>query len=163
LSTTATAASHVGSFAISAAGATDPDYTIKFLDSTLTVTPASLTITADDKSKVYGTPLPPLTASYQGFVNGDTPASLTVQPYFFTAAMASSPVGTYPITVSGAVDRDYSIHYVNGTLTISPALANGIILLDPSGKGALTDSGNGKVVVNGGAVIIDSRNSAAGI
>src|SRR5207248_10718396 len=86
-----------------------------------------------------------------------------VQPYLFTAAMVNSPVGTYPITVSGAVDRDYSIHYVNGTLTISSALANGIILLDPSGKGALTDSGNGKVVVNGGAVIIDSNNSAAAV
>jgi VCBS repeat-containing protein len=163
LSTTATASSHVGSFAITAAGGIDADYTIQFGNGTLTVTPASLTITADDKVKVFGAPLPALTASYRGFVNGDTPASLTVQPYLSTAATTNSPVGTYPITVGGAVDRDYSIRYVNGTLTITTALTNGIILLDPSGKGSLTDSGNGKVVVNGGSIIIDSSNSAAAV
>ena len=47
---------------------------------TLTVTPAGLTITADDQTKVYGAALPTLTASYSGFVNGDTAASLTIRP-----------------------------------------------------------------------------------
>ena len=41
------------------------------------MTPAALTITADDKSKVYGAALPTLTASYSGFVNGDDASSLT--------------------------------------------------------------------------------------
>ena len=36
-----------------------------------------LTITADNQTKVYGAALPTLTASYSGFVNGDTAASLT--------------------------------------------------------------------------------------
>ena len=43
--------------------------------SSLFTTP--LTITADDQTKVYGAALPTLTASYTGFVNGDTAASLT--------------------------------------------------------------------------------------
>ena len=47
-------------------------------------------------------------------------ASLTTQPNVTTTATASSPVGTYPITVSGAVDPDYAIRYVAGTLTIVP-------------------------------------------
>ena len=34
-----------------------------------------LTITADNQTKVYGAALPTLTASYTGFVNGDTSAS----------------------------------------------------------------------------------------
>ena len=38
----------------------------------LTVTPAALTITANNQTKVYGAALPTLTASYSGFVNGDT-------------------------------------------------------------------------------------------
>jgi hypothetical protein len=44
---------------------------------TLTLTPALLTITADNKSKLYGAALLPLTASYAGIINGDTPASPT--------------------------------------------------------------------------------------
>ena len=46
----------------------------------LTVTPVALTITADNQTKVYGAALPTLTASYSGFVNGDTSASLTSSP-----------------------------------------------------------------------------------
>ena len=51
-----------------------------YVAGTLTVTPAALTITADNQTKVYGAALPTLTASYTGFVNGDTSASLTTQP-----------------------------------------------------------------------------------
>ena len=44
------------------------------------MTQAALTITANNQSKVYGAALPALTASYSGFVNGDTSASLTTGP-----------------------------------------------------------------------------------
>jgi hypothetical protein len=82
-----------------------------------------LTITADNQTKVYGDPLPTLTASYSGFVNGDTSASLTVQPTITTTATASSDVvpGGYPIMAGGAVDPNYTITYVARTLTIVPA------------------------------------------
>jgi hypothetical protein len=63
---------------------------------TLTVTPASLTITADSKTKVYGAALPTLTASYSGFVNGDTSASLTTRPTLSTTATAASHVAASP-------------------------------------------------------------------
>jgi len=86
------------------------------------ITPAALTITANDQAKAFGAALPSLTASYSGFVNGDTSASLTTQPTLTTTATASSPVGPYPITASGAVDANYSISYVSGTLTIIPAI-----------------------------------------
>lgn len=88
---------------------------------TINVTPVSLQISADSKSKLYGAPLPALTASYQGFVNGDTSASLTTAPTLTTSATSSSPPGNYAINVSGAVDPDYQISYVPGTLTIQPA------------------------------------------
>ena len=39
---------------------------------TLTIDKAALTITANNQTKVYGAALPTLTASYTGFVNGDT-------------------------------------------------------------------------------------------
>src|SRR5262249_30009095 len=86
-----------------------------------TVTPASLTVTADDKSKVYGQPNPTLTARYTGFVNGDTPASLTTPPTLTTPATTGSGAGTYPITAGGASSPDYTIGYVPGTLLVTPA------------------------------------------
>ena len=89
----------------------------------LTVSKATLTITADNQTKVYSAPVPRLTASYQGFVNGDTAASLATAPTLATAASTYSPVsgGPYAINASGAVDPDYNINYVSGTLQVTPA------------------------------------------
>jgi hypothetical protein len=97
------------------------NYKIAYNSGKLTVDPKALTITADNQSKVYWAPLPALTASYDGFVNGDTATSLTTPPILATTGLASSPVGTYPITASGAVDANYSITFVAGTLTVTPA------------------------------------------
>ena len=65
---------------------------------TLTVIPVGLTITANNQTKVYGAAVPTLTASYSGFVNGDTSASLTTQPTLTTTATASSHVSGNPYT-----------------------------------------------------------------
>ena len=123
LATTATASSHVGSYAITASGAASSDYTISYVGGTLTVTPAPLTITANNASKMYGAVIPTLTVHYDGFVNGDTTGSLTTPPVLTTTATASSNVlsGGYDIAVSGATDSDYSFSYVDGTLTVTPA------------------------------------------
>ena len=45
--------------------------------SALNITPASLTITADDKSRPLGVPNPPFTASYAGFQFGETSVALS--------------------------------------------------------------------------------------
>jgi subtilisin-like proprotein convertase family protein len=119
LNTAATPLSHVGNFTITATGASDTNYDITHVNGTLTVTPAPLTITADSTNKVYGAALPIFTASYGGFVNGDTAASLTTPPTITTTATAASPVATYPITAANAVDADYAITYVDGTLTVT--------------------------------------------
>ena len=125
ITTTATAASRVtGSpYAITASGAADPNYTIRYVPGTLTVTPAPLTITAVDQTKVYGAPLPTLTANYSGFVNGDTSAGLTTLPTFATTAACTCHVSNspYSITASGAADPNYTIGYVAGSLTVTPA------------------------------------------
>src|SRR6202030_741966 len=75
--TTATTASAVGTYPITASGATSANYTISYVPGTLTVNPVSLTVTANDQTKAYGAANPLLTVSYSGFVNGDTAASLT--------------------------------------------------------------------------------------
>lgn len=121
LHTTATAASAVGPYAITATGASDTNYSITMNNGTLTITPASLTITASDTNKVYGAALPTFTASYSGFVNGDTVSSLTTPVLLTTTATSASPAGTDVITAGGAADPNYTIGYVNGTLTITKA------------------------------------------
>jgi hypothetical protein len=87
------------------------------------VAPAPLTITANDASKVYGAPLPALTASYNGFVNGDTSLVLSGSPSLTTTATASSAPATYSIVTGPGTlaAADYSFTFVNGTLTVTAA------------------------------------------
>ncbi len=84
----------------------------------LKVDHAALSVTADDKSKAEGVALPELTATYSGFVNGDTPASLDTPAVLSTMATASSDPGDYPINISGATGGNYTITHHPGTLTI---------------------------------------------
>ena len=80
LTTAATAASDVSgnSYPIlaSAGSLSTANYSFIFVSGTLSITPASLTITANNAGMMQGTEVPPLSVSYSGFVNGDSPASL---------------------------------------------------------------------------------------
>ena len=89
---------------------------------TINVNQAPLTITANPQTMVSGDPVPALTVSYSGFVNGDTSGSLTTQPTVSTTGTSSSPPGSYPISVSGADDPNYNINYVPGVLTVIPTM-----------------------------------------
>ena len=133
VSKTSSSEVHVGTYTggITIGGAVDPDYTITYVTGNLTITPAALTITADNKSMLAGGTLPAFTVTYAGFVNGDTAASLTKLPTITTTATSTSPAGTYPITPSGAVDPDYTFTYKAGVLTVE-ATTNAVYLIpDP--------------------------------
>jgi hypothetical protein len=80
---------------------------------------AALTIRADDKTKTVGSANPTLTATYTGFVNGDTAASLDNPVILTTTATTSSPQGTYPITATGADDANYTVTHLSGVLTVT--------------------------------------------
>jgi len=86
---------------------------------TISVARAALTITAQDTTRVAGQANPAFTATYAGFVNGDTAGSLNTGVSLNTTADGTSLPGTYPITASGAVDGNYAITFVAGTLTIT--------------------------------------------
>lgn len=133
--------SPVGTYAghIVPSGQTSTNYAITYVNGTLTVTPAPLTITADGNTKLYGAALPALTATPTGLVSPDTLASIGVTPVLATTATSSSAVGTYPITASGpAATANYSINYVGGTLQVNPAPTTvaGSALPEPSNLGA---------------------------
>jgi hypothetical protein len=89
----------------------------------LGVTPATLTVTAANASRVYGTANPAFTANYAGQQGTDS----------FTAtasstAMAATPVGAVAIVPAvtanpGSSLTNYTVVLVNGTLTITQATA----------------------------------------
>ena len=85
----------------------------------LLVNQAPLTITANNATRAFGAANPTFTATYAGFVNGDTPASLTGTLGCTTTATAASLPGPYPITCSGQTSTNYNITYVPGVLTIT--------------------------------------------
>ncbi|HEV2483574.1 MAG TPA: MBG domain-containing protein [Puia sp.] len=125
---TAVAGSPVGSYALIPSGAQDPNYVINYINGAYTISPAALTITAANATMTYGGTVPALTATYSGFVNGDGPGSLSTLPALTTGATSSTPAGTYPITASGAVDANYAITYVPGTMTIQ----RGVLTITPN-------------------------------
>src|SRR5204862_2452373 len=117
LSTTSTAASHVGGSSIMVAWAVGAHSTSRCVWSSVTVCTVRLTITADNKPKAYGAALPTLTASYAGFVNGDTAASLTTAPALSRTAASRVGKGGSSSRAAGADDADYTISYGEGQLT----------------------------------------------
>ncbi|MDB5348917.1 MAG: hypothetical protein JWN86_164 [Planctomycetota bacterium] len=121
LTTLSTASSAVGPYAIMVSGASATNYVLTYRAGSINVTPASLLITADDKARPYGSANPPLTATYAGFVNGDTAGSLTSPPTLSTPAVPASQVGTYAILASGAASPNYAISYRTGTLAVTAA------------------------------------------
>ena len=122
VSTTATPSSHVSTYPIVLADGSDNNYDLVLGDNILTVTKATLTITAQDQSRAYGAVNPALTVSYSGFVNGDTQSILTTPVSVTTPAIATSPVGTYGIVPSAATADDYAINFVQGTLSVTKAV-----------------------------------------
>jgi len=90
-----------------------------FTNGTLSITPAALTVTADNATRAYGAANPVFTASYAGFRNGDDAAVLAGLT-LATAATGTSAGGAYAITGSGASASNYAITYVDGVLTVLP-------------------------------------------
>jgi hypothetical protein len=121
LSTAAAESSPVGQYAIDQGTLVELlGYMIDFTGENLTITPAPLSVTADDKSKEYGDSNPALTASYSGFKGSDTAAvvgGLTLS----TAATTDSTVGDYTITAADGTATNYTLSFIDGLLTITAA------------------------------------------
>ena len=94
------------------------------VSATLTISQATLMVTANNLSRAYGVANPVLTYTLSGFVNGDTQASATTgTPSLSTTATVSSVVGSYPITpfVGTLAATNYGFTFVNGALTVGTA------------------------------------------
>ena len=88
----------------------------------ITVSKAVLTVSALNRSRIYGSMNPHLVASYSGFVPGDSVAVLGGSLLISTPAVLQSPAGTYPINLSGLTSGNYEINLVPGILTVNRAV-----------------------------------------
>ena len=90
------------------------NYTIDYAGANLSITPRSLTVTAADRTKIYGDSDPALTYVSSGLVAGDS----------FTGALtrtAGNNVGTYAITQGTlTAGTNYTVTYAGANLSITP-------------------------------------------
>ncbi len=85
---------------------------------TYKITPKSVTVTADNKSKVFGETDPKLTAKVAGTLGDD-------KVKYALSREAGEAVGKYEITVKGdKLQGNYTVTYVAGTLTITSQSIN---------------------------------------
>jgi MBG domain (YGX type) len=108
-------------YTITYAYTTDGTFASASTTSTQTVNPATLTITANPETKVYGTADPALAYAVSGFQFSDTAATVvTGSPA--RAAGETVAGGPYAITQGTlAADGNYMIQFSGSTLTITPA------------------------------------------
>ncbi|TXD85880.1 hypothetical protein FUT87_14895, partial [Mitsuaria sp. TWR114] len=152
---TAQGAVNAGSYTLSAQGLSAANYAISYVPGTLTVNPATLTVSAGAASRLYGAADPVLMGSISGFVGGDTLASATTGSLQFSSATtAATPVGHYAVTGGGltANGGNYVIVQAPGNataLSITPApltiTANGA----SKGYDALAFAGGNGVTYSG--------------
>ncbi len=115
--------SAVGTYPITAtltdAGAKLGNYTV-VNSGTLTISPAPLSVVANNASRLYGDANPAFTGTLSGLRNGDA-----ITASFGTTAVATSPVGTYPIVATlvdpGGKAGNYTFTPNSGTLTVTQA------------------------------------------
>jgi ribosomal protein S11 len=89
----------------------------------IVVNAAVLTVTANNASRAYGAANPTFTASFSGFVNGDTLSVLSGALSLTATATPTSAPGTYTITSAAGTlaASNYTFNFANGTLTVIAA------------------------------------------
>jgi hypothetical protein len=111
-SLTRDAGENVGSYAINQGTLANSNYEITFVSANLTVSKKAVTVTAEAKSKVYGSVDPALTYTSVGLINSDTlSGSLTRD--------AGENVGSYAIRVGSLANSNYEITFVSANLTVT--------------------------------------------
>ena len=114
---------NAGSYAIAPGGLTSSNYAIGYVNGTLTVNKAALTVTANSASKTYDglAYVGGAGVTYAGFVNGETTAVLSGTVTYGGSAQNAVNAGTYAIAPGGLSAGNYSFTYVAGALAVAKA------------------------------------------
>ena len=121
LTTTATRSSNVGTYEIKVGETSNPNYSISYINGTLTITPRTLIASVGNYERLYNEENPVFEVKYDGFVGKDNENGLISKPEAKTTATKTSDVGTYPINVTGGSADNYTFSYTSGILTINKA------------------------------------------
>ena len=90
------------------------------VNATGTITPAPLTIAANNETQVLGTPEPQFSASFGTFPGGLGPSALDGMLSFTTNAPTGSP-GSFKNFAGGVSSSNFDITFVPGTLLVTAA------------------------------------------
>mgnify|MGYP003958861911 CR=1 FL=1 len=115
-----------GTYAVTATFTPTPGQFVEFADGTftrnITVGKASLKVTADDQTRVFGAvAFNGNAVTYDGFLLGDDANDLGTAPTVADPTSAGSDVAEYPIIPSAGVSANYAFNYVSGKLAITQA------------------------------------------
>ena len=124
----ATPTSPVGTYEIVASEGTVEDEKVIFKSGKLIVTKASLNVSVSNYSREHGQENPVFEITYNGWKNNEDESVLLMKPVATTTATTDSPVGEYPITVSGGEAQNYKLSYVDGVLTVVEASGIGELI-----------------------------------
>lgn len=133
IKSTALISSPVGTYEIFVTATKDENYEFVCKKGVLSVERAQLTVSAKELTREYGEDNPEFTCIYTGWKNNENSTVLTTQPQAYSTVKKSSPVGTYPIYVSGGSAENYVLTYGHGSLTVEKAPLI-IIALDATRK-----------------------------
>ncbi|NMM28253.1 MAG: hypothetical protein HHJ12_13440, partial [Glaciimonas sp.] len=127
---TSQGAVNTGSYVITPGGLTSGNYTVSYVNGALTITKAPLTVTANNAGKPYdgvaysgGNGV-----AYAGFVGTESATALSGTLAYSGTSQGALNAGSYAIAPVGLTSGNYSVSYVNGTLTINPTLVSAISL-----------------------------------
>ncbi|MDR1983593.1 MAG: gliding motility-associated C-terminal domain-containing protein [Prevotellaceae bacterium] len=93
---------------------------------TVTINPALLKISFEDKIIKQADAIPEFLPIYKGFVYGETDTVLIQRPVVFCAVTMNSAPGKYLISAFSAYAENYTIEYINATLEILADFPNAI-------------------------------------
>jgi hypothetical protein len=156
--------------------AADSNYTISFTGSTLTITPAPLSVTANPQNKIYGRNDPALSVTPTGLIDTTVDgvaivdSAVVVLSGTLTRAQlgtaAGEQVGHFAITQGTlAADSNYTLSFTASTLAITPATltvtANTQTKVYGTADPALTDTATGFVDIIVDGVTIDDTAATA--
>ena len=95
------------------------NYNDTYVNGTLTITKAPLTVKVENVTREQYVENPEFVITYSGWKVGDDESVLTKKPTATTTATKDSPVGEYAIVVSGGETQNYEFSYQNGVLTVT--------------------------------------------
>jgi hypothetical protein len=138
-----------GTVMVSFSQAGNPQYgAAPTVTQSFTVSPASATVTAINTARSYQTANPGLKYTIDGYVHGDTRASIAGIPAETTTAVLNSPAGNYPIALAQGTlsSTNYTFSLIPGVLTVRGGVTQTITFTMPTtialGASTLTLTGH---------------------